>query len=76
MKTQGAGTEYTVADNDRRSAMHRRTWDANTNAKIVLQALQGKPVAELCHEYQMSQALSYQWRDRFLAQAGQVFEVH
>jgi transposase-like protein len=56
--------------------MHRRKWDANTKAKIVLQDLQGKPVAELCNEYQMSQSLYYQWRDQFLAQAGQVFEVH
>jgi transposase-like protein len=53
-----------------------RKWDANTKAKIVLQGLQGKPVAELCHEYQMSQSLYDQWRDQFLAQAGQVVEVH
>lgn len=56
--------------------MHRRTWDAHTKAKIVLQGLQGKPVAELCNEYQISQSLSYPWRDQFLAQAGQVFEGH
>jgi hypothetical protein len=37
--------------------MHRRTWDAQTNARIVLQGLQGKPVAELCNEYQISQSL-------------------
>ena len=56
--------------------MHRRTWNAKTKAMIVLKGLKGKPVAELCHEHQISQAQSYQWRDQFLAHAGQAFEVH
>jgi transposase-like protein len=76
MKTRGPGTEYTVADNDRRSARHRRTWDAPTKAKIVRQGLHGKPVAALCNAYQLSHSLSYHWRDQLLAQAGQVFEGH
>ena len=42
----------------------------------LLQGLQGKAVADLCNEYQISQSLYYQSRDQFLAQAGQVFEVH
>jgi transposase-like protein len=54
--------------------MHRRTWDAQTKAKIVLQGLHGKPVAELCHEYQVSPALFYQGRDQLLAQAAKAFE--
>jgi hypothetical protein len=33
--------------------MHRRTWDAETKTKIVIQGLQGRPVAELCNEYQI-----------------------
>jgi transposase-like protein len=37
--------------------MHRRTWYAKTKARIVLQGLRGKPVAELCNEYQISQSL-------------------
>lgn len=56
--------------------MHRRTWDAPTKAKIVLQGLQGKPVAEICNEYQISQSLYYQWRDQFLAHASKPFESH
>ena len=39
--------------------MHRRKWDADTKAKIVIQGLQGRPVAELCNEYQISQSLYY-----------------
>lgn len=56
--------------------MKRRKWDAKTKAAIVLQGLKGKPVAELCTEQQINQAQYYQWRDQFLAHAGQAFEVH
>lgn len=55
--------------------MHRRKWDAETNTKIVIQGLQGRPVAELCNEYQMSQSLDDQWRDQFLAKASKAFDV-
>jgi transposase-like protein len=55
--------------------MHRRKWDAKTKAMIVLEALKGKPVAELCTEHQISQAQYYQWRDQFLANAAKAFEV-
>jgi transposase-like protein len=41
--------------------MQRRPWDAKTKARIVLQGLQGKPVAELCTEHQISQSLYDQW---------------
>lgn len=56
--------------------MKRRKWDAKTKATIVLQGLQGKAVAALCTEHQISQAQYYQWRDQFLTHAGQAFEVH
>jgi transposase-like protein len=54
--------------------MHRRIWDAHTKAKIVLQGLQGKPVAEICHAYQISPSLYDQWRDQFLAKASKAFD--
>lgn len=56
--------------------MPRRKWDADLKAKIVIQGLQGRPVAELCNEYQISQSLYYQWRDQFLANASRTFEAH
>jgi transposase-like protein len=37
---------------------------------IVLGVKGGKSVAEICREHQISQALYYRWRDRFL-EAGQ-----
>jgi transposase-like protein len=55
IKTGDSGTAYTMAD-ERGSAMHRRKWDAKIKAMIVLEGLRGKPVAELCHEHQISQA--------------------
>ena len=54
--------------------MKRRQWDARTKAKIVLEGLSGRSVAELCSEYQISQNQYYQWRDRFLSESHRAFE--
>jgi transposase-like protein len=54
--------------------MKRRKWDAHTTAMIVVEGLKGTPVAELCTEHQISQSLSYQWRDQCLAQAAKAFD--
>jgi hypothetical protein len=43
---------------------------------IVLEGLKGKPVAELCHEPQLSHAQYDQGRDQCLAHAAKAFEVH
>jgi hypothetical protein len=56
--------------------MPRRTWDANTNAWIVIAGLKGTPVAELCAEHQISQAPYDPWRDQLLSQAPKAFEAH
>ena len=55
--------------------MHRRKWDGKTTVMIVLQGLQGKPVAALCNEPPISQSQYDQWRDQWLAQAEQAFDV-
>jgi transposase-like protein len=55
--------------------MHRRKWDAKTKAIIVIEGLQGKPVAEICHEHQISPSQYYQWRDQFLAHAANALEM-
>lgn len=54
--------------------MKRRKWDAHTKAMIVIEGLQGKPVAELCTKHQISQSLPYQWRDQLLAQAAKAVD--
>ena len=56
--------------------MKRRKWDAKAKARIVVEGLQGKSVAELCNEHQINQSQYYQWRDQFLANASKAFEVH
>jgi transposase len=53
--------------------MHRRKWDAETQAILVIEGLTGKPVAEICTEHQISQSQYYQWRDQFLAHAAKAF---
>lgn len=50
-----------------------RTWTSEEKAKIVLQGLRGRAVAELCNEYQIHQTHYYKWRDKFLANAARVF---
>ena len=40
--------------------MHRRQWDAYTKARIVLKALKGKPIGEICNKHWTSQSLNYQ----------------
>ena len=54
--------------------MKKRTWDSKTKAKIVLEGLSGKPISELCSQYQISQNQYYQWRDKFLSEAHRAFE--
>jgi transposase-like protein len=55
--------------------MKRRKWDEKLKAKIVIEGLQGRSVAELCNEYQIGQNLYYRWRDQFLANAERAFRA-
>jgi len=52
-----------------------RAWTSEEKAKIVLQGLRGRPVAELCNEYQIHQTQYYKWRDKFLENAAKVFDT-
>jgi transposase-like protein len=54
--------------------MKKRRWDSKTKAKIVLEGLSGKPVSEICNQYQISQNQYYQWRDKFLSESYRAFE--
>jgi len=53
--------------------MPRRKWDAQTKAAVVLQGLKGRPIADICTEYQISQAQYYQWRDQFIRKMPELF---
>ena len=54
--------------------MKRREWDSKSKAQIVLEGLQGRSIASICTEYEISQSMYYRWRDTFLANAAQAFE--
>ena len=56
--------------------MKRREWDSKTKTKIVLESLQGRSIASICNEYEISQSMFYRWRDIFLENADQAFEVN
>ena len=53
----------------------RRQWKAAEKSRIILEGLKGRPVADICVEYQISQSMYYSWRDQFLSNMGQVFET-
>ena len=53
----------------------RRKWDSKTKATIILEGLKGRSVADICTEHNISQAQYYKWRDVFLANISQPFEV-
>ena len=59
----------------RRTKMKQRKWDSKTKAKVVLEGLKGKSVANICNEYQISQSLYYQWKDQFMNRVDQVFDL-
>lgn len=54
--------------------MKRRRWDSKTKTRIVLEGLSGRPVSEICNEYEINQNQYYSWRDRFLSEAHRAFE--
>lgn len=53
--------------------MKYRKWDSKTKATIVIEGLKGKPVKDICLEYQISQTQYYQWRDKMLSSLPQLF---
>ena len=55
-------------------AMKRRRWDSKTKTKIVLEGLSGRPVSEICNEYEIHQNQYYLWCDKFLSDAHIAFD--
>ncbi len=55
--------------------MKQRKWDPKAKAKIVLEGIKGRPVAEICNECQICQSQYYQWRDQFLSNLDKVFDT-
>ncbi len=55
--------------------MKKRQWTSEQKLQIVMQGIKGRPVSEICNEYQIGQSQYYLWRDQFLTNAGKVFEM-
>jgi transposase-like protein len=56
--------------------MEKRKWLSQQKLQIVLEGLSGQiDVSALCQKYQISQTQYYKWRDLFLANCHQSFEV-
>ena len=55
--------------------MKQRKWDSKIKAKVVIEGLKGKPISKICNEHQISQSMYYQWRDQFLSNVDQVFNI-
>lgn len=53
----------------------KRNWSAKEKSLIVIEGLKGRPVVDICSAHGISQSLYYSWRDKFLANASDVFEV-
>jgi len=54
--------------------MKRRRWDSKTKTRIVLEGLLGRPVSEICNDYEIHQNQYYPWRDKFLSEAHRAFD--
>lgn len=55
--------------------MKRRQWTSEQKVKIIIDGLNGRPIGEICTQYEISQAQYYQWREQFLKNANRAFET-
>ena len=56
--------------------MKHRKWSSKQKTQIVLEGLSGQiDIAKLCQKYQISQTQYYKWRDVFLANCHQTFDI-
>ena len=55
--------------------MKKRKWTSEQKLQIVMQGVKGRPISEICNEFQIGQSQYYLWRDQFLQNVGKVFEM-
>lgn len=56
--------------------MKKRAWSSKQKSQIVLEGLSGKiDITKLCQKYQISQTQYYKWRDLFLQNCHESFEI-
>jgi transposase-like protein len=56
--------------------MKNRKWTSKQKSQIILEGLSGQiEISKLCQKYQIAQTQYYKWRDLFLANCHEFFEV-
>lgn len=56
--------------------MKYRQWTSKQKSQIVLEGLSGGiDIGKLCQKYEISQAQYYKWRDQFLVNCHESFDV-
>ena len=56
--------------------MKHRKWSSKQKTQIVLEGLSGQiDITKLCQKYQISQTQYYKWRDQFLTNCHQTFDI-
>jgi transposase-like protein len=56
--------------------MKNRQWTSKQKSQIVLEGLSGQiEITKLCQKYQIAQTQYYKWRDQFLANCHESFEI-
>lgn len=56
--------------------MKKRQWTSKQKSQIVLEGLSGQiDITKLCQKYQISQAQYYKWRDQFINNCHESFDV-
>ena len=53
----------------------RKTWSARQKFKILMEGLKGKPVIDICNDHGISQSVYYRWKDQFLNNGHDVFDL-
>ena len=56
--------------------MQKRQWTSKQKSQIVLEGLSGQiEITKLCQKYQIAQTQYYKWRDQFLANCHESFDI-
>ena len=56
--------------------MKYRQWTSKQKSQIVLEGLSGQiDITKLCQKYEISQAQYYKWRDQFLQNCHESFDI-
>jgi len=53
-----------------------KKWSSRQKFKIVMEGLKGKAIVDICNDYGISQSMYYRWKDQFLDNAHDVFDLN